>query len=229
MIATATEAGVRTVTLDRPDRRNALTPEGLDALRGAVTDADAPVVYIHGAGSAFCAGADLSVVEALSPEKAEAFARHGQAVADAIAKADSVVVAGVDGAARGGGVELALACDLRIATPAATLAESGIERGLFGAWGGTTRLPDVVGRGVAMDMALTGRTLDAEEALRVGLVSQVRAEPRAVAERIARHDPRTLNRVAGLLRQTAPRSTQHRREAAAFRECVARRTREDGS
>ncbi|MFC7082244.1 enoyl-CoA hydratase/isomerase family protein [Halorussus caseinilyticus] len=222
MIRTQDDDGVRVVTLDRPDRRNALTPDGLDALEAAVTDASQPVVYLRGAGPAFCAGADLDVVAGLDREGAEAFAERGQRVADAIADADSAVVAGIDGAARGGGVELALAADLRVATPEATFAEPGVKLGLFGAWGGTVRLPRVVGEGEALDLALSGRTVDAESARRMGLVSRVTDDPRAVADELAANDPRTLRAVKARMRDDAPPETQQRREAEVFGELVAR-------
>ncbi|MFC7140124.1 enoyl-CoA hydratase/isomerase family protein [Halosimplex aquaticum] len=217
MIETATDGDVRVVTLDRPDRRNALTPAALDDLEAAIEAAEAPVVYLRGAGSAFCAGADLDAVAALDGrDAAEAFARRGQEVAATIGDADAVVVAGVDGPARGGGVELALACDVRVATADATFAETGATIGLFGAWGGTSRLPCVVGLGEAMDIALSGRVVDADAALRMGLVSRVVDEPRAVAAEIAGNDPAALRVIKTRLRDGASRNVQERREAEAF-------------
>ncbi|WP_224333684.1 enoyl-CoA hydratase/isomerase family protein [Haloprofundus halobius] len=212
---------LRVVTLDRPDRRNALRPADLDALEAAVTGAaaaDVPVVYLHGAGPAFCAGADLDVVASLA--EPEAFARHGQRVADTIETADPVVVAGVDGAARGGGVELALACDLRIATPEATFAEPGVRFGLFGAWGGTVRLPRVMREGDALDFALSGRAIDAEEALRTGLVSRIEEDPMAVAERLAANEPDALEVVKARMRDQRKKEEQETAEADAFGELV---------
>ncbi|MFC6786565.1 enoyl-CoA hydratase/isomerase family protein [Halobaculum halobium] len=197
----AADGEYRTVTIDRPEARNALTPDALDALERAVVDADEPVVLLRGAGSAFCAGADLEVVESL--DDPAAFAGHGQRVADAIESADSVVIAGVDGAARGGGVELALACDLRVATAEATFAETGASFGLFGAWGGTARLPRVVGEGVALDIACSARVVDAEEAQRVGLVSRVVSDPVTVAREVAANDPEALAAVKRLVRAGA--------------------------
>ncbi|PSP94836.1 enoyl-CoA hydratase/isomerase family protein, partial [Halobacteriales archaeon QS_1_68_44] len=106
MIRIDEDGDLRVVTLDRPERRNALTPAALSDLADAVADTDAPVVYLRGAGEAFCAGADLSVVAELADDgDVESFVRRGQATADAIASASSVVVAGIDGSARGGGVE----------------------------------------------------------------------------------------------------------------------------
>jgi enoyl-CoA hydratase/carnithine racemase len=221
MIRTRDAGRVRVVTIDRPDRRNALTPDGLDALSAAVAEATTPVVYLHGAGSAFCSGADLEVVASLSDPAA--FARHGQAVATTIESADSVVVAGIDGAARGGGLELALACDVRIATPDATMAEPGVEFGLFGAWGGTVRLPRVIGEGEAMDLALSGRVVDAEAALRMGLVSRVTESPFAVAEEIAENEADALAVVKSRLRDAsdgAEREAAEAAEATAFADLV---------
>jgi enoyl-CoA hydratase/carnithine racemase len=221
MIRTAVSGDVTTVRIDRPERRNAFTRAGLDDLETAVTGAETPVVYLTGEGSAFSAGADLDEVAGMHRAEARAFARRGQRVATAIETADSVVVAGVDGPARGGGVELALACDVRIATPDATFAETGVSLGLFGAWGGTVRLPRIVGEGEAMDIALSGRVLDADAALRMGLVSRVVNDPRAVAREIASNDPAALSVLKLRMRDDADREVQEMREAAAFADLVA--------
>ena len=220
MIRTRTDDRVRVVTIDRPERRNALRPEDLDALRSAVADAETPVTYLRGAGDAFCAGADLDVVAGLDTaddaDDAASFARRGQRTAAAITDADTVVVCGIDGAARGGGVELALAADVRIATPAATFAEPGVEFGLFGAWGGTVRLPRAMREGDALDFALSGRVLDADEALRTGLVSRVVDDPRAVADEIAAGKPDALRTVKRRVRDRRDDAVQADAEAEAF-------------
>ncbi|MFW5964916.1 MAG: enoyl-CoA hydratase/isomerase family protein [Natronomonas sp.] len=223
MIRVEDGGDVRVVTLDRPERRNALTPAVLEKLETAVTDCAAPVVYLRGAGEAFCAGADLSTVATVAasdPEAVEPFVRRGQAVADAIESSPSVVVAGIDGAARGGGVELALACDMRLATTDATFGEPGVTFGLFGAWGGTVRLPEVIGMGDALDFSLSGRVIDAEEALRIGLVSRVVDSPRAVAEQVAENDPLALEHVKRRVRDRGPKSEQEDAEVAAFEALV---------
>jgi enoyl-CoA hydratase/carnithine racemase len=228
MIRVEDDGGVRVVTLDRPGRRDALTPDGLEALSEAVTGADAPVVYLHGAGEAFCAGADRSVVADVAADVAdgdegavEPFVRLGQATADAIESAQAVVVAGIDGPARGGGVELALACDLRVATPAATFAEPGATFGLFGAWGGTVRLPEVVGLGDALDLSLSGRVVDAKAALRMGLVSRVVEDPRAVAEELADNDALAMTHLKRRLRDRGSKAAREDAEVAAFQELVS--------
>ncbi|MFC7185966.1 enoyl-CoA hydratase/isomerase family protein [Halorubrum yunnanense] len=225
MIRTRTDDRVRVVTIDRPARRNALRPDDLDALRSAIADAETPVTYLRGAGNAFCAGADLDVVAGLAggagpdgDETADAasFARRGQRAAAALADADTVVVCGIDGAARGGGVELALAADVRVATPAATFAEPGVEFGLFGAWGGTIRLPRVMREGDALDFALSGRVLDADEALRTGLVSRVVDDPRAVADEISSGEPDAIRAVKRRVRDRRDDAAQADAEAEAF-------------
>jgi enoyl-CoA hydratase/carnithine racemase len=215
----------RIVTLDRPARRNALTPEGLDDLEAAVLDCDAPVILLRGAGEAFCAGADLSTVAEVADggdgDDVEPFVRRGQRVADAIESAPAVVVAGIDGAARGGGVELALACDLRVATPGSTFAEPGVTFGLFGAWGGTVRLPEVVGMGEALDLSLSGRAVDAEEARRMGLISRIVDDPRSVAEKLASNDHQALSLIKERVRDRGPKAEQEDAEVAAFEALIA--------
>jgi enoyl-CoA hydratase/carnithine racemase len=223
MIDIDDQGAIRVVTLDRPERRNALTSSGLEALEAAVADPPVPVVYLHGAGEAFSAGADLESVAALADDAdadVEAFVRRGQRTADAIETSPAVVVAGIDGAARGGGVELAAACDLRIATPDATFAEPGVTFGLFGAWGGTVRLPELVGLGDALDLSLSGRVVDSEEARRIGLVSRIVEEPRAVAEGIAENDPAALEEVKACLRDRGSKAEREDGEVAAFETLV---------
>lgn len=221
MIRTGVRNGVRTITLDRPDSRNALRPRDLTALEGAIDAATEPVVHLRGAGPAFCAGADLDAVAALDEEPARAFADHGQRVAAAFETYDGAVVAGIDGAARGGGLELALACDVRVATPAATFAEPGVQLGLFGAWGGTARLPAIVGLGNALDLGLSGTVVGAERAREMGLVSRVSEDPRAVAEGIAGGDAAALRAIKARTRADGKRSSQEAAEARAFADLVA--------
>ena len=223
MIRTHSTDRIRRITLDRPGRRNALTPDGLDQLAHAVSETDEPVVYLSGAGSAFCAGADLDVVEEL--EDGRAFAERGQRTARTISEAESVVVAGIDGPARGGGLELALACDVRVAPPEATFGEPGVTLGLFGAWGGTVRLPRTVGSAHAMDLTLSGRAIDAEEARRMGLISRIVDDPVNVAREIAANDHRVLTLLKERIRDDSSTSEQEAAEAAVFAELVDRRSR----
>ncbi|MBZ6494816.1 enoyl-CoA hydratase/isomerase family protein [Natrinema longum] len=223
MIDVDADGPIRTVTMDRPDARNALTVDGLGALERAVDDAEEPVIYLRGRGPAFSAGADLNAVAALEGDRDRAaeFARLGQRVARTIEDSPAVVVAGIDGPARGGGLELALACDVRVGTPESTYGEPGVSFGLFGAWGGTARLPRVLGEGDALEFALSGRSIDAEEALRIGLISRLEDDPRSVAEEIAGNAADTLGVLKHRIRDGSERAIQERREAAAFADLVA--------
>ncbi|WP_226040194.1 enoyl-CoA hydratase/isomerase family protein [Natrinema sp. DC36] len=223
MLDVDTNGSVRTVTIDRPEARNALTVDGLEALETAIDGADAPVIYIRGRGPAFSAGADLNEVAALEGDhdRGADFARLGQRVARTIEDAPAIVVAGIDGPARGGGLELALACDVRVGTPDSTYGEPGVGFGLFGAWGGTVRLPRVLGEGDALEFALSGRSIDAEEALRIGLISRIDDDPRSVAEEIAENADDALVALKRRIRDDGERATQERREATAFADLVA--------
>ncbi|WP_121743719.1 enoyl-CoA hydratase/isomerase family protein [Natronorubrum halophilum] len=216
------DRSVRTVMIDRPEARNALTVDGLESLEAAIEAADEPVIYLRGRGSAFCAGADLAAVGGLDGDRDRAveFARLGQRVARTIEDSPAVVVAGIDGPARGGGLELALACDVRVGAPDSTYGEPGVTFGLFGAWGGTVRLPRAVGDGNALEFALSGRAVDAEEALRMGLISRIEDDPRDVAEEIASNAVDTLAVLKRRIRDDSERATQERREAQAFGDLV---------
>jgi len=218
MIHTRDDDGVRVLTLSRPDARNALTLDGLDSLAAAVEESPEPVVLVRGAGEAFCAGADLETVATVATDeaRARAFVDRGQETMTRIEQADSVVVAGIDGPARGGGVELALACDVRVATPDATLAEPGVTFGLFGAWGGTVRLPEAVGTSHANDLSLSGRVVDAGEAQSMGLVSRVVADPRTVADELTANDSGALRALGRLGTHRGSKSERERAEREAF-------------
>ncbi|RZH69220.1 enoyl-CoA hydratase/isomerase family protein [Natrinema altunense] len=223
MIEVDADGPIRTVTMNRPDARNALTGDGLEALETAIGEAEEPVVYLHGRGPAFCAGADLTEVAALEGDRdrAAAFARLGQRVARTIEDSPAIVVAGIDGPARGGGLELALACDIRVGTPESTYGEPGVSFGLFGAWGGTVRLPRVMGQGDALEFALSGRSIDAEAALRTGLISRLEDDPRSVAEEITDNAADALAALKRRLRDDGEPASQERREADAFADLVA--------
>ncbi len=216
MIASERDGQIRRIAFDRQAARNALTTEALEDLESAIETAEESVILLEGNGPAFCAGADLSVVGDLDREEAEAFARRGQRVARTIEESSAVVVAGIDGPARGGGLELALACDVRVGTPSATFGEPGVTFGLFGAWGGTVRLPRILGEGDALELVLSGRVVDAEEALRTGLISRIEGEPRVVAEEIAENAPDALAVLKRRVRDDRERAVQERTEAEAF-------------
>lgn len=182
----ATTDGVRWITINRPDKLNALSAATISELDQAVDDAerDAEViaVVITGAGDkAFVAGADISELNALGPVEAKEFALRGQAVFARIERLRKPVVAAVNGYALGGGCELAMACHLRVASSNAVFGQPEVKLGLIPGYGGTQRLPRLVGRGRALELLMTGRNCGAEEAERIGLVNRV-CEPVALTQ-----------------------------------------------
>jgi enoyl-CoA hydratase len=166
------------ITVNRPKALNALSRAVIDELSGVVTaardDRDVRCLIVTGAGDrAFVAGADISELSALTPETARAFALRGQEVMSQLEMLGKPSIAAINGFALGGGCELAMACTLRFASESATLGQPEIDLGLLSGFGGTQRLPRLVGRGRALDLLLTGRRIDATEAERIGLVNRV--------------------------------------------------------
>jgi len=203
--------GVRVLTIAREDKLNAMNRAGWEALRAAVErcrDPEVTAVVITGAGSrAFVAGADI---EEMLP-RAPLVALDGlpQAVVHAIADLPVVTVAALNGVALGGGFEIALACDFRVATPYARVGLPEVGLGLVPAAGGTQRLLAHVGLGMASEIILAGRTLEAHEALAVGLVSRVVApddlvpEALSLAREVARKGPVAVRLAKVLLAEAA--------------------------
>jgi len=174
----AREGAVALLTLNRPQSLNALNAPLLDELRQAILqirdDSSLRAVIITGAGSrAFAAGADLKELSVLSPMAMQAYAQTGQRVFDLVEHLGKPVVAAVNGFALGGGCELAMACTLRVAADTARFGQPEVNLGLMPGFAGTQRLPRLIGQGRALDLLLTGRQIDAAEALRIGLVERV--------------------------------------------------------
>jgi enoyl-CoA hydratase len=170
--------GVAVVTVSRPKKLNALntkTVEELDAVFTALaSDTEVKGVILTGAGEkAFVAGADIEELTGLDAESGRALSERGHRVFDRIEWLGKPVVAAVNGFALGGGCELALACHVRLASDNASLGTPEVKLGLICGYGGTQRLPRLVGRGAALEMLLTGERVSAEEALRLGLVNRV--------------------------------------------------------
>ncbi|HEY8698197.1 MAG TPA: enoyl-CoA hydratase-related protein [Rhizomicrobium sp.] len=200
------------ITLNRPERRNALNPRAYAeieaAFRVASADSDVRCVIVTGADPAFCSGEDVK--EMMTGEKREPADRGTTFKATPAAMAalacEVPVIAAVNGAAVGWGMELALFADIRIASEQAKFAELFIKRGLIADIGGLWRLPAIVGPAKAAELLFTGETIDAREALRIGLVSDVVAHaelmPRtmAMAQRIAANAPLALREMKRALR-----------------------------
>lgn len=182
--------GVSVIRLNRPEVRNALTSELVEALSHALTlaseDAGIRGVVLTGAGRAFCSGEDLKVASTASGPEFRAFIGHLQALTRQLLDIDKPVVAALNGPAVGGGAELAMACDVRIASTTASFQMPEVDLGIVVTGGTLFLLSQLVGRGRAVELLLSGRTVSADEAQQIGLVSSCVGESDVLAEAIGR-------------------------------------------
>src|SRR5436305_2343084 len=197
------------VTINRPKVLNALNMATMGELRNAFTDLkqdrEVRVVILTGAGEkSFVAGADISELQKNNPVEAKEYTHRGQAVLDAIENLGKPVIACINGFALGGGCEIAMACTMRLASENAKLGQPEVKLGIIPGYGGTQRLPRLVGKGIAMQLLLTGEMISAQEAHRIGLVNEVVAP----AELIARAEA-----IAAKIIANAPLAVQYTMEA----------------
>lgn len=170
--------GIATITINRPDKMNALNSDVIKDLTtafGAVfADPEIRVVILTGSGDkAFVAGADISQMKDFNSLQGEQFAAAGQGALNLIESCPKPVIAAVNGFALGGGTEIAMACDFVYASEKARFGQPEINLGIIPGFGGTQRLPRLVGKAMAKELVLTGAIIDATEALRIGLVNRV--------------------------------------------------------
>lgn len=209
------DAGVATFTLNRPEQRNAFTDEmirfwiaGLEECRRRD---DVRVIVFAASGTSFSAGADTARLAGnarQSPlEARDRMAANAHALVRKVAQIDKPIIAAVNGAAVGGGMDLALMCDVRLASSSARFAETYAKMGLLPGVGGAWFLPRIIGASAALDLFWTGRWVDAEEALRLGLVTRVFADDafaqgvRAYAAELARAAPLSVRAIKKLVHQ----------------------------
>jgi enoyl-CoA hydratase len=188
--------GIAIVTVNRPAALNALTVSTLEELEGVVGEIvrnpDIRAAILTGAGTkAFVAGADIAAMRDMTSTQARALALQAHGLYAAIERSPKPFIAAVNGYALGGGCELAMACDIRVASETAKFGQPEINIGILPGFGGTQRLPRLVGKGRALELILTGELIDAREALRIGLANRVVApgdlldEARKLAGKIA--------------------------------------------
>src|SRR5437762_4294214 len=184
---------IATITINRPEKLNALNMAVMGELREAFTavkdDPEIRVALLTGAGEkAFVAGADIGELNKNNPVEAKAYTHKGQAVLDLIENLGKPVIACVNGFALGGGCEISMACTFRLASENAKFGQPEVKLGIIAGYGGSQRLPRLVGKGRALQILLTGEQIPAQEALRIGLVNEVvpQAQLLARGEEIAK-------------------------------------------
>ena len=168
---------IATLTVNRPDKLNALNAALIGELGSAIDELqardDVAGIILTGAGRAFVAGADITELTGIGALEGKRLARRGQEIFRRFEISPKPTVAAVNGFALGGGCELAMACQIRIAAEAAKFGQPEVKLGLIPGYGGTQRLPRLVGRGRALQLLMTGEMIDAQEAFRIGLVNRV--------------------------------------------------------
>lgn len=180
------------LTLNRPDVRNAFNQEMIDEIRDALRvldkDGEARILIVTGAGKAFQAGADIAELSVMKPMELLRWNEGIVRINAALEKLRQPVVAAINGAAMGGGMELAISCTLRVIVESAKLALPEVKLGIIPGTGGTQRLPRLIGKGRAAELVLAGGVIDAAEAYRIGLVNKVVPDGEAVkaAEELAK-------------------------------------------
>ena len=234
--------GIATVTIAREEKLNALdaatVTELLRAFLMARGDRSVRAVILTGAGSkAFVAGADIAEMSSLSPDEARRYAERGQALTVLVESLNKPVIAAVNGFALGGGCELALACHIRVASENAKFGQPEVKLGLIPGFGGSQRLPRLVGRGRALELLLAGGMIAADEALRIGLVNRVvapdalMATARELASQIAANAPLAIEYCMAAVASglEMPLEEALRMEAALFGLCFATADMREGT
>lgn len=201
---------IAVVTIDRPDALNALNADLLFELSVAVSLAEADynvrALIFTGSGRAFIAGADIANLQKLSDAfSGREAALAGQELMNSIAALPFPTIAAVNGFALGGGLELALACDIRVASKTARLGLPEVGLGLIPGYGGTQRLPRLIGQGLALELILTGRHVTADEALHMGLVNRVADDALTTAKEIATQTLKNAPVALGLAKEAVVR------------------------
>lgn len=228
------------IKINREKKLNALNRSLIDELHDRLLDfqqdASVRVIILTGNGDkAFVAGADIAEFSHFGPLEAAALVQHGnQVLFDFIAQLNKPVIAAINGYALGGGLELAMACHFRIASQHAKMGLPEVSLGIIPGYGGTQRLPALIGKGNAMEMILTGDMIEAEKALRLGLVNQVVPQEKlletamALAERIIKNAPNSLKNAIKAINAADGSSKGFREEGIQFTDCFGSHDFEEG-
>jgi enoyl-CoA hydratase len=236
------QGNIAYVTINRPKVLNALNMATMQELRSAFTDLkddrEVRVVILTGSGEkSFVAGADIGELQKNNPVEAKEYTHRGQAVLDLIENLGKPVIACINGFALGGGCELAMACTMRLANENAKLGQPEVKLGIIPGYGGSQRLPRLVGKGLAMQLLLTGDMISAQEAHRIGLVNEVhpadqlipRAE--AIAAAIIKNAPLAIQYCMEAVNHGMEMTQQEGLylEATLFSVCCATEDRKEGT
>ncbi len=229
-VETVHDGRVSTMTINRPDKLNALSPEVLSDLKAAIEETarrdEVRAAVITGTGKAFVAGADIAAMRDMDEAEARGFGALGHDVFNTLEQLRFPVIAAVNGFALGGGCELALACDFIYASTKAKFGQPEVNLGIIPGFGGTQRLPRRVGPGLARELIYSGKVIDANEALRIGLVNalfepdQLLARAQKTAADIATKGPLAVAAAKRLIRDGVdiPLTQANKRERDAFGE-----------
>ncbi len=177
---------IANVILNRPEKKNALSPEVLREFKKVLESlSEVSVVIVRGSNGFFSAGGDLSVMLGSSGDEGRVFSKEGNDFMDFLQDFGAVTIAAMEGGAYGGGLELALSCDLRVASPQTKMGLTEVNLGLIPGWGGLKRMARIAGVGAAKYVALTGKVMDGNEAFRLGLVTYLSDTPLEFSEEMA--------------------------------------------
>ena len=172
---------IAVIRFTRPQQKNPLSIATLEELKRLLSDFESnphiASIIFTGSGDTFASGANLQEIAATTADKAREFALRGQDLMQQIYHSDKLTIAAIDGYCFGGALDLALACKVRIASLRSEFAHPGVSLGIITGWGGTQLLPRLIGEAKALEMFLTARRVDANEALRIGLVDELAANP----------------------------------------------------
>lgn len=207
------------VTINRPEVLNAMNEsvltELVSSIQSCIDDTSVGVIILTGAGDkAFVAGADIKNMQSMEPGDALKFGKSGQQMTLTIENSPKPVIAAVNGFALGGGCEISLACHIRVASETATFGQPEVQLGILPGWGGTQRLPRLVGMGIANEIITTGRMVSASEAKEIGLVNHVvpaellNEKCEKIANQILKNGPNAIAKSLECIREGVGRSTK---------------------